>query len=98
MNGRIVLKEIKLTEHAEKNIIEREISVDILYVAINNPDSKLNQGYNRVIYMKLYFDELLSEQMLLRVVVEEDSNEILVITVYKTSKINKYLKGYNDEN
>jgi len=86
------MKEIKLTDHAVHNIIDREISIDFMYNTINNPDNKLIQGNNRYIYMKLYYDELLSEEMLLRVVIEEDIDKITVITVYKTSKIDKYLK------
>ena len=86
------MKPIRLTEHTGKNIVERDIPVDIMYETINNPDIKLFQGYNRFIYMKLYFDSELAEEMLLRVIIEEELNEIIVVTVYKTSKIDKYFK------
>ncbi|MBM2815440.1 MAG: hypothetical protein HW421_2202 [Ignavibacteria bacterium] len=89
-----MIKKIKLTEHASKNILEREISIEVMYDTINNPDSKLIQEDNRFIYMKLYFDEVLIEDMLLRVVLEEEINEITVVTIYKTSKIKKYIKGH----
>jgi hypothetical protein len=36
-------------------------------------------------------DHLLGQEMLLRVIIEEQAGCILVITLYKTSKIGKYL-------
>lgn len=42
--------------------------------------------------MRRYFDERLEQQMLMRVLVEETSTEEVVITVYITSKIDKYMK------
>ncbi len=44
----------------------------------------------RVIYQRRYHDALLGEEMLLRLVVEETEMELVVVTVYKTSKIRKY--------
>ncbi len=43
--------------------------------------------------MRRYFDQLLEQEMLLRAVTEETSAEIIVVTVYKTSRIDRYLKG-----
>jgi len=44
--------------------------------------------------MRRYFDEILQQTMLLRVFVEEKAEEIVVVTVYKTSQINRYLKEW----
>ena len=63
------MKAIKFIKHAEKNIIEREIPIEVIYDTISKPDYKLIQGDNRYISMKLYYDKLLSEEMLLRVVI-----------------------------
>jgi hypothetical protein len=43
--------------------------------------------------MRRYFDDTLSRQMLLRVVIEETASELVVVTAYKTSQVEKYLKG-----
>jgi hypothetical protein len=43
--------------------------------------------------MRRYFDQVLQQEMLLRLIVENTGNEMVVITIYKTSQINKYLKG-----
>ena len=46
----------------------------------------------RVVLMRRYFDSDLERQMLLRVIVEETLAERIVVTVYKTSQIAKYLR------
>jgi hypothetical protein len=43
--------------------------------------------------MRRYFDQVLQQEMLLRLVLEETMAETVVITVYKTSQMKKYLKG-----
>ena len=43
--------------------------------------------------MRRYFDARFQQQMLVRLLVEESSEERVVITVYITSKIDKYMKG-----
>ena len=40
-----------------------------------------------------YFDKIEQKQMLLRVIGRETEKGFVVITVYKTSKIEKYWKG-----
>lgn len=42
--------------------------------------------------MRRYFDERLSQPMLVRAVVEETDEALVVTTVYITSKIGKYMK------
>jgi hypothetical protein len=43
--------------------------------------------------MRRYQDQLLNKEMLLRVAVSESKASIIVITVYKTSQIDRYLRG-----
>jgi hypothetical protein len=43
--------------------------------------------------MRRYFDRLLQQQMLLRIVVEDTASERLAVTLYKTAQLSKYLKG-----
>ncbi len=43
--------------------------------------------------MRRCFDQALGQPMLLRIVVEDAADETVVITVYKTSQINRYLRG-----
>jgi hypothetical protein len=43
--------------------------------------------------MRRYTDAVLQTPMLLRVVVEETPSELVVVTLYKTSKFGKYETG-----
>ncbi len=43
--------------------------------------------------MRRYHDEVLGQEILLRAVIEDTMNEIVVVTVFKTSKISKYLEA-----
>ncbi len=61
--------------------------------ALANPERVIEGAAPRKIYMRRYHDRLLQATMLLRVVVEPEAEELVVVTVYKTSKIEKYLKG-----
>ena len=47
----------------------------------------------RQIFMRRYMDIRFGQEMLVRAVVEERADEVLVITVYITSQIGKYMKG-----
>lgn len=47
----------------------------------------------RLVFMRRYHDRGLQQEMLLRIVVEETTTETVVITLYKASQFDKYLKG-----
>lgn len=47
--------------------------------------------------MRRYQDKTLEQEMLLRVIVEETENDRVVVSVYKTSRIQRYLKGLQNE-
>jgi len=58
--------------------------------AIARPDFVVPGQWARRIFMRRYFDEILRAEMLLRVVVEETDLELIVVTLYKTSRFAKY--------
>ena len=43
--------------------------------------------------MGRYYDGLLTQDMRLRVEVEDAADEVVVVTAYKTSQLQRYLKG-----
>lgn len=43
--------------------------------------------------MRRYFDTQLQQEMLLCLIIEETPDELVVVTVYRTSQIAKFLKG-----
>lgn len=71
------------TDHIESQIAERELSRELVETVINTPDEIIPGKYGRLIYHKIVNDRLV------RVVA--DGN--VLITVYITSKIQRYMKG-----
>jgi hypothetical protein len=57
------------------------------------PDSIVSGQAPRSILMRRYFDNILETEMLLPIVVEETDAELVVVTLYKTSKFRKYEGG-----
>jgi|LakMenE01Jun11ns_1017448.scaffolds.fasta_scaffold8073774_1 hypothetical protein len=85
---------IRWLKHAEENLLEREISREVVEMTIFSPELIVPDKIhlNRQVYMRRYFDELLQNDMLCRVVIEEENGVKLVVTVYKTSQIKRYFK------
>ena len=88
------MKAIRWTRHALQNLIEREINQFTAQQAIIDPEFIIPDPPKRVIYMRRYFDEQLHQDMLLRMVIEADEFELVVVTLYKTSQIHRYLKEF----
>ena len=57
---------------------------------VMNPDDIQKAETSRTIYQRVYFDKVLGQEMLLRLVVEETEKERVVVTVYRTSRLDKY--------
>ena len=57
-----------------------------------NPELVVSDEPGREILMRRYFDGVLQREMLLRVVVEHTETETVVVTVYKTSQMERYMK------
>ena len=57
---------------------------------LENPDQKVSGYRDRVVYQKIL--PLNGKRQILRVVIEEKKNALRVVTVYKTSKYEKYWK------
>ncbi|MDP8205735.1 MAG: DUF4258 domain-containing protein [Candidatus Electryonea clarkiae] len=87
------MKTIHWLEHAEENLIAREIDREEVELTICNPMWDLQGKMNRRILMRTYFDNILQQTMLIRAIIEEIDVELFVVTVYKTSRIDRYTKG-----
>jgi len=85
------MKPIRFSPHAEANLKAREIAREDGEAAIRNPARRETGRPPREIVTRGYHDKVTGEEMLLRAVIEESENEISVVTLYKTSKIKKYL-------
>ena len=71
------------TDHIKKQMIERKISRSSVELTLNEPDEIIQEREGRRVYQRAV------DNLLFRVVTENDK----LITVYFTSKIDKYRKG-----
>src|SRR5438270_255989 len=88
-----LMKPIRWSAHARKKAAKREISETEVEQTIMQPDSTMRSQPPRQILMRRYLNEVLETEMLLRVIVEETDAEMVVVTLYKTSKFRKYEPG-----
>jgi len=87
------MKPVRWSPHAIDNLADREIDREAAEKALANPEFVVPGQLPRLVLMRRYFDPVLQQEMLLRMVVEDTPSERIVITIYKTSQISKYLKG-----
>jgi len=78
---------IKFTKHALQRMKARNISKDEIIEAINYPDNLLNDSYKNKIAQKV------KKKYLLRVFYYLEGDSKIVITAYKTTKIDKYISN-----
>ncbi|MBI5599058.1 MAG: DUF4258 domain-containing protein [Deltaproteobacteria bacterium] len=85
---------IIFTEHAKFEALRRGIAEDLIISVIERPQQRLMSKKGRIIAQSKYYDKIEGKEMLLRVVVIESAGNYKVITVYKTSRSDKYwIKG-----
>jgi len=87
------VKRLRWSPHALDNLTDREIDRAEVNKTLENPEFEVAGQPPRRLLMRRYFDQVLQQEMLLRIVVEDTATERVVITIYKTSQIDKYLKG-----
>lgn len=86
------VKPLPWTSHALAALVDRNIDRAEVEQTITSPQLAVVEPPRRVVLMRRYLDVHLGRQMLLRAVVEETPDERVVVAVYKTSQIAKYLK------
>lgn len=87
------MKPVRWTQHALQNLADREIDHAIADAMLAHAEFDIPDPPGRRILMGRYDDLVLQREMLLRLVVEEAADELVVVTVYKTSQVQRYLKG-----
>ena len=87
------MKQVRWSSHALDNLADREIDRQAAQKTLVEPEFIVPGQLPRLVLMRRYFDQVLQQEMLLRMVVEDSATERVVITVYKTSQVAKYLKG-----
>lgn len=79
----------RLSNHAIKQISDREIPIELLEQVLDSPDQVLPQDDRSRIYQSKFIGANY-KTYLLRVFVNDSVEPITVISVYLTSKITKY--------
>ncbi|MFM5983957.1 MAG: DUF4258 domain-containing protein [Sphaerospermopsis kisseleviana] len=79
----------QISRHAQTEMERRKISVSLVESVLENPQQILLEREGRKVYQsKIDFGT--GKLFLLRVIVADDVDPTVVITVYRTSKIEKY--------
>ena len=86
--GRLV--EYRLTEHAQLEMLRRRIAEQEVARVLSMPEQVLYVSQSRYIYQARIDFGTPSRPYLLRVFVDIDRKPPEVVTVYRTSKIDKY--------
>ncbi len=87
------MKPVRWARHALENLADREVDRSVAEATLNDPEFAVPDPPDRQILMRRYFDRVLQQEMLLRMIVEDAASETAVVTIYKTSQIARYLKG-----
>ncbi|MFN0106741.1 MAG: DUF4258 domain-containing protein [Bryobacteraceae bacterium] len=83
--------DFRLSRHAEWEMTRRDIPLTLVQAVMDHPEQRLvdESGNGRSIYQsRVRFED--GKMYLLRVVVGEDEQPPVIITAYRTTKIDKY--------
>lgn len=81
--------EYELSQHAEEELARRKIPAELLDNVMQNPEQIVPEHDEIVAYQsKVAFPH--GKLYLLRVMVNEQTMPVTIVTVYRTSKIDKY--------
>ena len=79
-----------LTKHAQENLEEREIRLSLMESVLENPEQVVEEKGMNVYQSRV---EIGGRTQLLRVIVNDRTNPVIVVTVYPTSRINRYWRS-----
>ncbi len=81
---------ILITEHADFEMQRRQIPLSLVQRVVQEPQQIVPSRKGRLIYQSRFFDEQENKEMLLRVVLDIEGDDFWVLTVYRTSRIERY--------
>lgn len=82
------MKHIEIIPLALKKIRQRKIPIDWIEETLNSPEQVVDGFGGRKIRQKKY--SLDNKEVLLRVVVDDEKDRLVVVTAYLTSQIKRY--------
>ena len=84
---------IRWSLHAIGRLNDQAVDAATVEDVVRRPDFDVPSQESRRVRMRRYHDADSRKAMLLRVVVEESQDEIVVVTVNRTSQVARYLRG-----
>jgi hypothetical protein len=82
------MKSLRISLHARNEALRRGIPAEVLESVVRNPQQVLPTWGDRIIHQSRI--AILDKEFLIRAIITEKSGERVVVTVYRTSKIDKY--------
>lgn len=82
--------EFEFSSHSIEQMQLRDIDPEIVLEVVRHPDTIDRKDSNQEVYQKLIMFGN-NKNYLVRVIVNTSVNPKLIITVYRTSKLNKYI-------
>ncbi|KAA9354079.1 DUF4258 domain-containing protein [Larkinella humicola] len=82
-------RSFELSRHAIEQMSLRGISLEVVNTILENPDKIIPDGIGQVIYQSTVL--LSGKNYLVRIFVNSEKTPNLVKTVYRTSKLSKYV-------
>lgn len=79
-----------LTKHAQNEIRKRRISIELVRLVLENPEQVVEE---RVLNVYQSLIEIGGKTWLLRVVANDRTNPVIVVTVYSTTQIKRYWRN-----
>lgn len=86
------MKRVRWTTHALQALQDRHIDLRDVELTLDAPELISLDPPIRAVFMRRYLDRQLDQGILLRVVIEETPYERVIVTVYRTSQIARYLQ------
>lgn len=78
----------RLSNHARQELARRDIALADVEAVMKEPEQSVQEHGGIVCYQSLATHS--GKPCLLRVMVNEDADPVVIVTVYRTSKISKY--------
>ena len=75
------MKPVRWSPHALKSLVDREIEREQADRTLEAPELIVPRQTGRKVFMRRYFDTNLQQDMLLRIILEETSEESVVVSI-----------------
>lgn len=86
---------VRWSSHAEEAIIARAIDRAEVDITLASYEFRVPDALPpKEVLMRRYMDREIGRVALMRVVIEESPLEIVILTVYKTTQMARYLRGF----